>query len=171
MTNPPDPRPVTVDVIVDDVATNAYHFKTNDLPLGPNNVLTFANTQGHSGFLISYRLHGADGYAFPADLQDALWVKAGSQTTCPRSRSGWGQFRPKEIRDNGRTLVVENKNDAVSAFAYTLRATNGERWLDLDPGGMNQNGGGNPPVQFLSTTTVVIGIAIVAIALAVLLLR
>lgn len=171
MPNPPSPRYATVNVIVDDIATNKYHFETSDLPLGPNNLLTFDNTQGHSGFIISYVLHGAEGYAFPADLQEAIYVKAGSQTDCPKSRSSWGQFQPKEVRDGGRTLVVDNKNNSVSAFAYTLRATNGDGWLNLDPGGMNQNGGGSPPVQFLSATTLFIAFAVVAIVVAFFALR
>ena len=49
--------------------------------------------------------------------------------------------RGKGEEQNGRTLIVRNKNKDVEDFAYTLRVANGANWLDLDPGGKNQNGG------------------------------
>ncbi len=163
------PRNVTVNVVVDDVETGKYHFETSDLPLGHDNFLTFDNLGGHSGFHIRYTLQGAEGYAFPTDLSEALYVRAGSSTDCPTSKSNWGQFQATGTEDGGRTLRVDNKNNSVSRFAYTLRATNGTRWLNLDPGGLNQNGGGNPPSASFSSTTVIIG-AVAILALVILLM-
>lgn len=140
------PKEARVTVRIDSVDPLSFEFETNDLPKGPNkNELVFKNGKGHEGFHIYYTLDGADGYRFPPDLDDACFVAQGSRSECPSQASKWGQFQPLGIEDQGRTLKVWNKNDSVHDFAYTLRTSNGAGWLELDPGGINQNGQGNDP--------------------------
>ena len=162
-----EPKNVLVRVRVTDVAAEKFVFESDDIEIGPDNVITFDNGECHKGFLISYELHGADGYRFPEDLQDALYVKAGSKTYCPQSRSQWGQFQPLEVREgNGglrRVLLVHNKNDAKQDFAYTLRAKSAGKWLTLDPGGSNQNGDEGVTEPNISTAVIIGAVAAVAL--------
>lgn len=141
------PQEVHVSVVVDTVAPLAFHFETTDLPMGPNNVLYFRNCKKDQGFHIFYELVGADGYRFPQNLRDALYVSNGSKTNCPMTAQTWGQFDPLLVMGGSgpgterRVLKVWNKNNTQSEFAYTLRITDGTNWLNLDPGGENQNRG------------------------------
>lgn len=138
-----DPKDAQVTVIVDSTNPPAFRFETDDVPMQPNNVLVFADGKGNSGFHVHYRLEGADGYRFPENLDEALYVTQGSKTACPKQPAKWGQFQAIGLSDDRRTLKVWNKNESERDFAYTLRATNGGGWLELDPGGINQNGGGD----------------------------
>lgn len=166
MPNQKPPKEVHVKVRVTDVAAETFVFESKDIEIGPKNEITFKNDEEHYGFEIHYELEGADGYRFPEDLDEALYVEAGSKGYCPQSRSQWGKFKPLEVRSgNGgerRVLLVDNKNDSKKEFAYTLRAKNGSKWLTLDPGGTNENGG-SPFVDNAINSTVLIGIAAVGL--------
>lgn len=141
-----NPQEVRVSVVVDSISPLQFHFETIDLPMGPKNVLYFRNCKKDQGFHVFYELVGANGFRFP-DLNQALYVSHGSKTACPTTHQNWGQFDALEVLDgNGpgtqrRILKVWNKNNTPAEFAYTLRITDGTNWLDLDPGGENQNRG------------------------------
>lgn len=168
MTSSHPPKAVHINVRVTDVAAEKFVFESNDITIGPNNHITFDNGDGHSGFDITYELVGADGYRFYEDKEDALWVKVGSKTYCPQSKSNWGQFEATGVEDapgpggRDRRLRVWNKNRTPRDFAYTLRATNGSRELILDPGGTNNNGGFDDPE--ISSNVIVGVIAVAAVA-------
>ncbi|WP_162888200.1 hypothetical protein [Sphingomonas mesophila] len=149
------------------VAEERFVFESDDIQVGPNNHLNFANDDKHYGFHIHYELHGADGYRFPDDLSDAIYVEQGSLDYCPQSKSSWGIFKPRDVRaGNGgdrRVLVVENKNDDKKDFTYTLRAKNGADWLNLDPPGSNHNGGSPFTVEDSNTGIILGAVAAVAV--------
>ena len=161
-------KEVHVRVVVDSVVEEKFHFESEDIAVGPNNLLTFKNDDDHYGFRIHYELHGADGYRFPDDKSEALFVEKGSRDYCPQTKSAWGQFKPVDVcSGNGgerRVLVVENKNDDKDDFAYTLQALKtGSKPLILDPPGSNQNGG-EPEIEAGVATGVIIGaVAVVAL--------
>jgi hypothetical protein len=128
-----------------------FHFETTDLPMGPNNFLYFRNW-GFPGFYIHFDLQEPTlGYLFPESklfppnppnqhLRAALF--ASSQPGCPTSPSNWGQFDGEKVINNGKTLVVWNKNQTRRDFGYALQVTKdgGATYLPLDPGGQNKNG-------------------------------
>lgn len=141
--------PIRVEVLSVAEERYQFHLPANagelGVTLGPGNALTFKNVKkGCHGFRLFYELDGAPGYYFPEETSDALYVEQGSGEYCPQSRSAWGQFKPHDVISGNsgpkRVLVVHNKNDTAQNFAYTLRATNGSKWLTLDPPGSNQNG-------------------------------
>ena len=155
-----DPMEVHVAVVLHPGASNGnFHFETTELPMGPNNYLYFKNA-GHPGFHVHYDLQGHEEYVFPDEgmtkyyLKEALY--SDDKPGCPTTSGQWGQFKAIEVRNNGRTLVVYNKNDTEKDFGYTLRVTNddGHNYLDLDPGGGNQNG----PQQLYKISPVVAGL-------------
>jgi hypothetical protein len=139
-----EPKDVQVTVKVTDVAAQTFIFESSCLTVGDDNHISFNDGDDHSGFRIFYHLEGADGYRFPEDPDEALYVNHG--TTCPQSKSKWGQFRGVAVSNQGRTLEVLNKNEkqakkADRHFAYSLVAKKtGAPPLLLDPGGTNNNG-------------------------------
>lgn len=125
-----------------------FHFESSDLPIDKNNVIYFSNCGTSKGFRVHYEIDNTSnaGFLFPTSqnngndyLDKALWVAQSS--SCPTQPCKWGVFEAKDVENGGRTLVVKNKNEVSEAFFYTLRLTNGTTWLELDPGGANQNGG------------------------------
>ena len=140
-----DPKEVHVKVFLHPTSNPKFHFETSDLPLGPDNSLTFEN-HGHPGFYVHYDLQEPiHGHLFPGDtiddhLDEALFSKA--QSSCPSTKGQWGQFKAKEVTNQGKTLIVHNQNQSKVQFGYTLRVTDdhGTTYLPLDPGGLNQNG-------------------------------
>ena len=157
---------VHVSVVIDSVSPLAFHFETTDLPMGSNNVLYFRNCKRGQDFLVNYELVGAPGYRFPQTLGDAIYSKVGSKTDCPSTNGIWGQFTPEKLMSSSgpggtdRILQVRNRNDTPADFAYTLRATDGTNWLNIDPGGVNGNGG----LPLYSQFTYVAGAALVGAA-------
>jgi hypothetical protein len=133
-----EPWRPTVDVILD-VQNDTFHFETDDLPLGPHTKLTFQN-DGYPGFTITFHLKDPpDGYRFPEDLDEALWVT--DQPICPDEPCKWSQFKAKAVLNNGQDLVVRNLNEKKQEFGYVLRVTkNGTEFMNLDPVGGNENG-------------------------------
>lgn len=142
-------RSVNVTVVLGPPGSNPpFHFESSDLPIGPNNVIYFANCGKSKGFLITYTIddRANPGYLFPTHghgndhLDQALWVS--DTGPCPTKACYWESvFKARSVDNGGQSLVVWNKNAVVQNFAYTLRVVNGANWLNLDPGGSNQNGG------------------------------
>lgn len=164
---PNTPRDVHVQVFIDDPDANPadFHFETTDLPLVPKNHLHFHNC-GHDGLHVYYHLQDPKhGFLFPQEslfppsppdqhLSAALYSAVNSP--CPTSAGQWGQFKALCVEDEGATLVVHNKNQSQANFGYTLRVVNEQgRYLDLDPGGTNQNG----PITMSSSTYLALGAA------------
>src|SRR5215208_2587251 len=95
-----DPKEVHVKVFLHPTSNPKFHFETSDLPLGPDNSLTFEN-HGHPGFYVHYDLQEPiHGHLFPGDtiddhLDEALFSKA--QSSCPSTKGQWGQFKAKEV--------------------------------------------------------------------------
>lgn len=142
-------KTVNVKVVLEPSGSNPpFHFESDDLPIGKNNVIVFNNIGKFKGFLIRFTLDNSanPGFLFPTHthgndhLDQALWATATGP--CPTTAVYWDSvFKAKSVEDGGRTLVVWNKNAKAQEFSYTLRVVNGEKWLDLDPVGSNQNGG------------------------------
>ena len=149
-----------------------FHFETNDLPLGEDNLLTFVNRR-FPGYIIHYDLDDAlnPGFRFPNanvpdHLAEALYVHAGRR--CPTRKSHWPQFWPMQVSDDCKTLQVRNENLASADFAYMLRLTKdgGKSWLELDPVGNNKNGSTEPFMASWIAPTVagaIVGIATVTL--------
>lgn len=167
-------KSVNVKVILDPPGSNPpFHFESTDLPIGKNNVIYFSNCGKSKGFLIRYTIDDTAnrGYRFPTHangndhLDQALWATASG--TCPTQPSHWDAvFEARSVEDGGQALVVWNKNAVVQNFAYTLRVVNGANWLNLDPGGSNQNGG-IPLFKSLAAsvaTGAIVGLASIATA-------
>lgn len=138
---------VTVRVILHPPGSNpAFHFESDDLPIGPGNNIFFSNCGKSKGFIIRYTVDDSQnqGFRFPTSgnnyLNQALWVT--SSGACPLTESHLDTvFKARSVENVGQTLVVWNKNAVAQNFFYTLRLFNGTDWLPLDPGGTNQNGG------------------------------
>lgn len=179
-----EPREVDVDVILNpngvalpkenerpDGYNLPFKLESNDMTVGPNNLLTFDNRQFGEfcdGFVVRFRLKDPHntGYVFPEDESEALWVQkagAGGSAPCPEKESRWGQFKPKEVKGE-KVLVVRNYNhkDHKSKFGYTLRVTlnrnaNPMKFAHLDPPGDNTNGHGFIDVKTSIATTLAVG--------------
>lgn len=147
---------------------------TPKLPTGPNGLI-FDN-DGHPGFHIHFTLidNTGEGYLWPSnkDKDDAVWSKVGTSVACPGSPDR-DVFHATGVDGTRTTLHINNPNPspAQGPFKYTLCVTNndGASYLELDPGGVNNNGsystGTKPTSSFASSTTFVALIALVAIAL------
>lgn len=144
----PKAKDVHVDVVLE--SDNPVRFRIepsppNSLPTGANGELIFSNDH-HPGFHIHFNLRDISclGYLFPttSDKKEAVWSQLGNGA-CPKSEM-WEVFKPLHVSPHQLTLTVDNPNGspAQGPFGYTLRVTkdNGASYLDLDPGGLNQNG-------------------------------
>jgi hypothetical protein len=146
---PTKPWDVEVDVYLTSVGPPATFSIATCLPVDPNGNIVFSNN-GRPGFTINFRLYDGTGggYVFPnppappnKEMQWAMWSTQGQG--CPPQGSGqWSEFTSQNVKDQGETLVVRNTNSSQTQFGYTLRVTNdgGQTFVDLDPGGSNQNG-------------------------------
>jgi hypothetical protein len=137
-----------------------FHFESDDLPIGKENRIYFSNCGKTRGFMIHFDLDDTNrpGYRFPTRqkhgntyLEQALWVA--ETGGCPGHKSTWPVFRAMREEKGGGTLVVKNTNPRVQDFWYTLRVVQGADWLNLDPGGSNQNGGEPPLTLYASIIT------------------
>jgi hypothetical protein len=138
---PGDPWQAHVDVILDP-ATQTFKFETNDLPMGPDNKLFFAN-DGQPGFVVTFHLKDPTyGFVFPENLDEALYSV--EEAKCPDEPGQWSQFHAKAVNNNGHDLVVRNHNKKKQDFGYTLLVIDDSNncWK-LDPIGGNENGPAN----------------------------
>lgn len=149
-----------------------FHFESDDLPIGKDDRIYFSNCGKRRGFMIHFDLDDdlRPGFRFPTRqkhgntyLEQALWV---SQTGgCPTGKSTWPIFRAVREDGAGETLVVRNTNPIAEDFFYTLRVVNGPDWLNLDPGGSNQNGGEPPFISYAGSalTGAIVGLGTTAL--------
>ena len=142
------PWTITVDVYlnnVDDPNAPDFDIRTcvETVPGDAKHPTIVFNNYERSGFDISFRLWDNTGntFTFPQDETEAVWSQTGS---CPRGPKGvWDVLQPKKVSADGLTLSVHNPNDLtcpLGYFYYTLRVTDGTDWIQLDPGGVNNNG-------------------------------
>lgn len=149
MPGPKNPRDVHVNVILNSVTPGDFRIEPAPhgvIPTGANGELIFKNA-GHPGFFVHFDLQDPNGlgYKFPPQqkIKEAVWSEL-YEGACPQAPGKWEVFDPRNISNNGMTLVVHNPNEVpcLGKFGYTLRVTKdgGLTYLDLDPGGDNQNG-------------------------------
>ena len=149
-----------------------FHFESEDLPIGKDDRIYFSNCGKKIGFMIHFDIDDdlRPGYRFPTRqshgndyLEEALW--AAETGGCPSRKSTWPVFRAMREEKDGGTLVVRNKNLVAQDFFYTLRVVSGNDWLELDPGGSNQNGGEPPLTSYaaLALTGAIVGAAATAL--------
>ena len=129
-------------------------------PTKPNGDLIFANDH-HPGFRVHFILQSPHhGFYFPKnkDVKKAVWSKLG-EGACP-DEEAWEVFCPLSVSPDGKKLTVKNDNvdPILGDFGYTLRVTNGEEWLELDPGGTNTNG----PSRLSLASYATIGVGVLA---------
>lgn len=143
------PWDVHVDVYLEPEGSEPPFYLRSCLPQNSDGDLVFRNC-GRHGFFVNFHLQDPHGtrYLFPrsAQLKDALWSREGPG--CPPENYGkqWREFKAARVSPDGKTLTVRNRNETETKFGYTLRVTKdgGESYLDLDPGGDNQNGDWEP---------------------------
>jgi hypothetical protein len=174
-------RTVTIDVTINSTKKGDFTVEpsTNDQPPLPKKPakpgqpeIVFHNN-GHKGFDVHFELKGdTHGYFFPPNPKDACWSQCGCE--CPTT-AVWEVFEPKQVLQNNigerRTLIVYNANPPSppapapqGRFMYNLRVTDGQKWLDLDPGGDNTDGSYTKFTSFLSVGTVAVTTAILTAA-------
>ncbi|MES2002579.1 MAG: hypothetical protein V4444_09765 [Pseudomonadota bacterium] len=166
-------KTVNVTVIHKPGATPNVELVSDDLPIVDGN-LVFKN-DANDGFFVRFNLDPTTlgKYYFPNTKDEALFVKVnqGGTAECPKSGT-WDGFRPHKLDNGNKTLVVFNKNGKLPAnkkeerFSFTLRVRedkfSGTDFLELDPGGINQNGG----VKATSwmSTALLVGVAVGVVA-------
>lgn len=163
-------RELYLDVIIEDPDADPPKFRLecNELPKLPNTKhdFKFENDEDHKhGFLLNYILQGnAHGYRFPDDETEALYSAPG--VDCPRTPGQWPQFKAREVKPGNKILVVRNLNQKgfEARFGYTLRVTktphdDNARYIELDPGGENTNGGSKTSGWSYVTVAVASGVA------------
>jgi hypothetical protein len=150
---PGKPWEAEVDVYLTSVGPPVAFTIETCLPTDASGNIIFKNN-GRPGFNINFHLYDntndgqGSGYVFPNPPAPpnktgawAMWSSAGQG--CPPQGCGqWSEFTCTATKDQGKTLVVRNTNTSQTTFGYTLRVTNdnGATFVDLDPGGVNQNG-------------------------------
>jgi hypothetical protein len=144
-----DPWEKRVNVFLDSVGPpTRYRIEpagVNPLPTGPNGLI-FDNA-GHDGFNIQFVFTDCthSGYLWPphSKKDEAVWSKVGSFVECPQDPDQ-EVFTVIDVDQLRTTLTVNNANrkPAQGPFRYTLCVTNndGHDYLQLDPGGVNNNG-------------------------------
>jgi hypothetical protein len=157
MTGSPPPKDVVVKVHLHPSEDPPFHLECADLPTGPDGEYIFANNR-HPGFHIHFVLQDpTHGYFFPPNNNkaQAVWSEFGDGA-CPESQI-WDVFRALNVSADRKTLVVRNANThpELGKFGYTLRVVKGaDDWLELDPGGDNQNG----PIRSFDWSYVLVGV-------------
>jgi hypothetical protein len=151
-----DPRPVTVDVVINDdtgqgVFTMESDAAAGGIPIVQNYVLEFDNYQNgvySNGFVVGIRLPADKGrnadWTFDAD---PIWAKLlDKHGACPGNKNQNDPSiltnPPPSLSADKRTLTFGNANSAEQYFGFALRFAhvNKGRKLTYDPIGNNQNG-------------------------------
>ena len=161
-------KDVRINVRIDSVNPLLFSVEpvSNGLPKDPNGNIKFKNKKDEDGFRIYFDLvDPPEDYLWPddQDIANAVWSRLGKE--CPKEAVS-EVLTPRRSDNNRKTLVVDNPNPspAQGEFQYTLRVVNGAgKYLDLDPGGINQNGGDD--LQSFSLLAAVVGGMIVGCAL------
>ncbi len=140
---------------------------TNPLPTGPNGLI-FVNDH-FPGFQISFVLidNTHQNYAFPPNSKKDLAVSSvmGAGLCPPQGTSD--VFKALSVggtNNNILTVLNTNQDPYVGVFSYVLWITNdgGTTYIELDPGGVNQNG---PSVRFSLASILILAAAVAVVAL------
>jgi hypothetical protein len=103
--------------------------------------LDFANA-GRPGFFVYFDAVDGPGVTNARfDSADPIWVQ--NVAACPTAACNWDQFKSVGLINEGKTLVVRNKNDPpAQQFGFTLRfrVDGCPNVVEFDPIGNNQNG-------------------------------
>jgi hypothetical protein len=103
--------------------------------------LNFANN-GRPGFFVYFDAVDGPGVTNARfDDADPMWVQ--NVAACPAGPCNWDQFKTVGLINQGKTLVVRNKNDPPpQQFGFTLRfrVDGCNDAVPFDPIGNNQNG-------------------------------
>lgn len=165
------PKSVSVMVIYKPGEKPNVELTSDDLPIVDGR-LVFKNC-GNDGFWVKFILDDTSlaGYRFVNTGMSPMYsaVATNDQIPCPTSGL-WEKFKPHDVQE--RTMLVHNKNGALpdnkkeERFGFTLRVTKNKDGngpvLDLDPGGINQNGG---VLRTWSTTSALaVGVAVGVVA-------
>lgn len=142
--NPPEFDMTSADIDVDKIKTGS----SEDYVLRFNN---YKNGNYSNGFEVNFELEvdeDNEDYGFflgtgaQADPYQAISVKKIASTgICPPAGKKWGGFKPTAATRT--SLTVENRNDHLQYFAFTLffsRAGEIQPSLAFDPIGDDQNG-------------------------------
>lgn len=157
----------SVAVTLDSVNPVQYTIEpTGSDPLPVSNGALVFNNDHRNGFDVDFIFTDKtnSGYLWPPNnLKDkAIWSKLG--TACPGSPDT-DIFHAVTVDQTRTVLTANNPNvgAAVGAFQYTLCVTNdgGTSYLNLDPGGINNNG----PISAGRSSSMTIVVALAAIAI------
>jgi hypothetical protein len=143
---PDHPKNMDIDVIITpDASPKGVKFKLDGPGKTGPDEFQFKNDK-HPGVLVYFNIKDPQdtGIRFKPTPSTALWVRAATGTTlppCPTSPSTWVQFVPLSVEDDGKQLIVYNRNWNAKLFRYTLWF----EWpdgtpVDHDPIGDNANG-------------------------------
>jgi hypothetical protein len=102
--------------------------------------VSFEN-DGADGFIVLFNIEDDNGTGcrFHTDPANALYCHG--QASCPPpNNSSWDKFVPIGVTNQGRTLIVYNKNDVPHDFGFMLRFTTNSGDREFDPIGRDQNG-------------------------------
>jgi hypothetical protein len=96
--------------------------------------------QGAGGFLVLFNIEDDNGTGcrFHDDPAEAMYCH--DQRSCPTGPSRWEQFAPVGVINDGRTLIVFNRNNPAHDFGFTLRFTTDFGPREFDPIGEDANG-------------------------------
>jgi hypothetical protein len=102
--------------------------------------VSFEN-DGADGFIVLFNIEKDEGtdcrfHAVPAE---AMYCH-GAPTCPPPANSSWDKFIPLGVINQGRTLIVYNRNDEKRGFGFVLRFTSNRGDQVFDPIGEDMNG-------------------------------
>lgn len=153
MTNLKKPEIVDIEVIVtpdeNDPCNISFSFPTKNngkvkhwKDRGDNLYHVSFENQGADGFIVLFNIENDrdTGCRFHANPAEAMYCH--DQAICPPpNNSNWSKFAPIGVINQGRTLIVYNKNDEERQFGFMLRFTTtncGDQ--EFDPIGEDMNG-------------------------------
>jgi hypothetical protein len=150
-----DPRPVSVNVIIDDdTGQGTFHMEsdamTGGVPIVQNYVVEFNNYQNgtySNGFLVNFHLPADKGQnaKWTFDPSGPIWAKlVDKYGACPRNKNDNDPtlLTDPTLSGDNRTLTVGNANSISQYFGFALRfaSTAAGKTLTYDPIGNNMNG-------------------------------
>src|SRR5687768_8252332 len=96
------------------------HWKDN----GDNLYHVSFENQGADGFIVLFNIEDDNGTGcrFHPDPMQAMYCH-GAPSCPPPANSSWDKFTPIGVINQGRTLIVYNKNDEECSFGFMLRFT------------------------------------------------
>lgn len=96
--------------------------------------------QGAGGFIVLFNIEDDrdTGCRFHDDPAEAMYCHG--HRSCPTGPSSWEQFIPVGVINDGKTLIVFNRNSRRHDFGFILRFTTNFGPREFDPIGEDANG-------------------------------